>query len=424
MISFFNFIYWFIKARYLWKFKSSNNLLAHQQKQLKKYFEKLKVLGKFNNLTFDEFKLLPQINKKKFIENFKEYNLESLTYDECVNFAKKQEKERNFNQMLRGASVGLSSGTSGISGVFVTTKKEQIKWAAIILGKMLPMGLILKNILQFKKTKILLILRNNNNLYKALNGLFVKFDYIDLVKDSDSYINKLNYLQPDILVAPATVLLNLAHQKVKYGSLSINPQMIVSVAEVLESKEFISKAFNQQIKEIYQATEGFLAYTCKHNSIHLNESFLIIENNWLDKKRFNPVITDFSRLTQTIVKYKHDDILILSEQTCKCGSAERILSNIVGRNDEVIKIEDKVIFPDQIRQLFFTLETQVENYLVEYSNEYKLINIYFMPYSQEAKNQIESGLIKLINKNIKLYFNPYQMNLIKSTKNIRIRNIK
>lgn len=424
MINFFNFIYWFIKSKYIWNFKSYNNLLIHQQKQLKIYFKKLKLLGKFNNLTFDEFKLLPKINKEKFIKNFKEYNFELLTYEECVNFAKQQEKDRTFNTLFKGLSIGLSSGTSGMSGVFITTKKEQIKWAAIILGKMLPIGLILRNIIKFKKTRILLILRNNNNLYKALNGLFINFYYIDLVKDSDSYINKLNNLKPDILVAPATVLFNLAYQKVKHENLNINPKMIVSVAEVLESKEFISKAFNQPIKEVYQATEGFLAYTCKYNNMHLNESFLIIENDWIDKNRFNPIITDFSRITQAIVKYKIDDILTLSNNKCKCGSSERLLSNIIGRNDEIITFENKVIFPDQIRQIFCTIGYQIENYLIEYSNENNVLNIYFSPYEKEIKNQIESRLMELINKNVKLDFYPYKSKLINGGKNIRIRNIK
>jgi len=425
MFNIFNFIYWFILSRYLWKFESEEKLLVHQNKQLEKYFINLQKIGKFPNITFNEFKNTPYLNKKILIEKFQEYNIASLNYEQCLEFGKKQEKTRDFSDSLKGFSIGLSSGTSGVPGVFITTKKEQIKWAAIVLGKMLPFGLILKNLIKFKKIKIVLMLRNSNNLYKALSGVLIDFQYIDLITDFDKYIDKLNQYSPTILVAPATVLLHLAHQKDKYNNLKIKPEMVISVAEVMESKEFISKVFNQPIKEIYQATEGFIGYTCVNNNLHLNESFLLIEKDCLDEEHFNPVITDFSRETQKIIRYKHDDILVVSKDKCKCGSAEKIIKQIVGRNDEIIQIENKTIFPEQIRQIFFTMENKIEDYLVEFFNDRKTIVVSFLPYGEMESAEIELKINDLIDNNsIKIITKPYDLNLIHGVKKIRIRNIK
>ena len=48
------------------------------------------------------------------------------------------EQTRDFTEMNGEVAVGLSSGTSGHRGVFVTTEKERSMWAAAILAKMLP----------------------------------------------------------------------------------------------------------------------------------------------------------------------------------------------------------------------------------------------------------------------------------------------
>lgn len=425
MINFINFIYWFIVARYIWKFNSNKKLIDHQKKQLRKFFINIQEKKIFNNVSFENFNKIQTLNKKDLISNFEKYNTPSLSYDECLNFGKKQEQKRDFTGSIDGFSVGLSSGTSGVPGVFITTKKEQTKWSGIVLGKMLPLDLIFKNIITLKKIKIVLILRNSNNLYKSLNGLLFSFEYIDLIKEHESYIDKLNKINPTILVAPATVLLNLAHQKNKNNNIFINPKMIISVAEVLESKEFISKVFNQPIKEIYQATEGFLGYTCKYNNLHLNESFMLIEKENLDDKHFNPIITDFSRDTQLIMRYKHDDILMTDEHICKCGSAEKIIKKIVGRNDEIIQIDGRVIFPDQIRQIFFSMKNTVEDYIIEFYGEKKIMSVSFSPYSEETAEEIKMNLNKLINNNeIILNVKKSDLILIGGAKKIRIRNLK
>ena len=75
---------------------------------------------------------------------------------------------------------------------------------------------------------------------------------------------------------------------------------------------------------------------CAAGRIHLNEEFLHIEPQWLDARRFVPVVTDFSRTSQAVVRYRLDDVLVGAEGDCPCGRPTRSVAAIEGRCDEVL----------------------------------------------------------------------------------------
>jgi putative adenylate-forming enzyme len=94
------------------------------------------------------------------------------------------------------------------------------------------------------------------------------------------------------------------------------------------------------VEQIYQATEGFLGYTCPAGTIHLNEECVHIEPEWLDaaRTRFHPIVTDFTRQTQLIVRYRLDDVLRVRETPCPCGRVSVALAGIDGRRDAVLML--------------------------------------------------------------------------------------
>lgn len=395
------------------KYFSTFNTRECLEKYQKKKIEKLKKV----------WKSFPKeiIDKKSYIKSFDKYNLTKLTYEECLNFGKKQEKDRDFKGKLNNLSVGLSSGTSGTPGVFITNDVEQIKWAAIVIAKMIPISYIINSLFTFKKIKVTLILRNNNNLYESVNGLLINFKYIDLSKENNIY-EKLLKFSPDILIAPATVLKSLAF---KNKDNNLRPEIIISVAEVLEDKDFIEKAFKIKVKELYQATEGFLGYSCKENELHLNEKYVKIDKITYKDGYFNPVITDFSRKEQLIANYRLDDLIKLKENfVCNCGSNEYVIEKIAGRNDEVIIHNGQEIFPETIRQIFFSNKGLILNYEIEYEIIKKELIVYL-----ESLEVID---IELISKSLKEVFSDVMLNInfkeyVKKdsgAKKIRIRNKK
>lgn len=304
-------LYHYYKTIWLARFlKNKAQLSAYQEKQFKKLVKKTLSKSPFYQDYLDKpFSEWPIIDKKIMMEHFTDINTVNLTKEEALQVALKAEATRDFSPLINDIAVGLSSGTSGSRGLFLTSPRERDAWAGIILAKVLPHGL--------KSTeRIAFFLRANNNLYTTLNkSRTIQFHFFDLLADFDEHIKHLNRLQPTILSAPASVLLLLAQHK---AQLTINPRKIYSVAEVLERSDelIIREAFHCPVSQVYQCTEGFLAISDKKtNRLTMNEEFLIIEKEWLDDTRFIPVITDLMRTSQPVVRYRLDDVLVVNHDS-------------------------------------------------------------------------------------------------------------
>lgn len=131
----------------------------------------------------------------------------------------------------------------------------------------------------------------------------------------------------------------------------------------------IEQAFGIKPQQIYQATEGFLAYTCSHGSLHLNERYVHIEPEWLDEQheRFIPIVTDFTRTTQIIARYKLNDVLRTSPLPCACGCPERVIAEVEGRADDVLHLPSDTgrlmpVFADSLRRAFLLTGDCIEDY--------------------------------------------------------------
>ncbi len=362
-----------IKLMFVPGFTSRRALHKYQKKKIKKHLEYLRIKSEFyKRIGFSNLEELPVINKKIMMDNFEALNTAGINRSEAETLAIESEKSRDFTPQINGITIGLSSGTSGNKSIFLASEKDRIKYVAAIFKKVL---FPLKHI----NTKVALFFRANSNLYESVGSVFIKFKYFDLTKDLSSQIIGLNSFNPHILVAPPT-LLNILALKQNEGTLDINPDKIISVAEVLEDdvKMRIENSFSQTIHQLYQCTEGFLASTCKYGNLHLHEEFIYFEKKWLDKdkRRFHPVITDFTRTTQAIVRYELNDILQIGSK-CKCGSIYTVIESIEGRSDDIFRFEkddgkEVIVFPDQIRNAIIIASKYVQNYRVIQINKNRI----------------------------------------------------
>ncbi|MEQ1964765.1 F390 synthetase-related protein [Xenorhabdus khoisanae] len=318
--------YW--RARKQWKFSSRQQLEQHQSRELASFrrnvLTKSPYFASYADLPLAEY---PLMNKSIMMENFDQMNTAGLKRDELLECARLSEQSRNFKPTVGKYSVGMSSGTSGQRGIFVISPKERSIWAGTMLAKMLPNGL-------FHGERVALFLRAGNNLYDSVQNRWISFRFFDLFADFNQQVQALVEYQPTIVVAPAQVLRALA-LKIQQGEVSLSPTKVISAAEVLEpqDRQLLENVF-REVGEVYQATEGFLACTCPHGTLHLNEEFLHIEPKWIDESRFNPIITDFTRETQPIVRYQLDDILVVKKTPCACGNPALAIERIEGRSDD------------------------------------------------------------------------------------------
>lgn len=388
---------YYLKYRYLLNFKSRKQIEKFQEKQIGKSIDFAKMNSEFfselyNNHT--DFETLPHIDKQTMMDNFDRFNTLKLSKDEVLSLAIESEKSRDFTPKIGNISVGLSSGTSGHRGVFLVSEKEKNMWAGAVLAKLLPKGL-------FSKTRIAFFLRANNNLYESVNTKTISLQYFDMLQKTSSHLESLNMLQADILIAPPQVLIELA--KLRHDSkLQYSPGKIISCAEVLQDEDasFIKKCFNINIvHQIYQCTEGFLAHTCDAGTIHINEDIVKIEKEYLSEGRFVPIITDFTRRSQPIIKYRLNDILVEKKSVCSCGSPFMAIEKIEGREDDTFIFENKekgqfiTVYPDFIRRLITYVEGILDYKVIQES--YHQVLVQFNDITPKQKKAISSEFNRL-----------------------------
>ena len=408
----------FVKVRYFSKWTSRDKLLKYQEEQVEKHLKFLKENSpylKTHQIT-DDFTM----NKAFMMENFDELNTLGVKKDEAMEIALNSEKTRNFSQKYKDISVGLSSGTSGHRGMFITTPEEQGTWAGTILAKMLPKNDIFGH-------KIAFFLRADNDLYKTINSFLISLEYFDTFKDIDEHVERLNKYLPTMIVAPPSLLLVLA-KKIEEEKLNISPKRLISVAEILEKadEEYIKKQFNLKIiHQIYQATEGFLACTCEYGHLHLNEDLIKFEKQYIDEKRFYPIITDFRRTSQPFVKYYLNDILVENTEPCQCGSVLQRIEKIEGRSDDIFKFTNKfgkeiVVFPDFIRRTILFVENIREYQVFQIDN--KLLEVAILNVTDRQKELVKNEFNKLFTslniENIEIKFINYEIDKTKKLKRI------
>jgi putative adenylate-forming enzyme len=366
----------FIRTRWGFRFRDRASLERWQEKQLARF-----IGGRMRNAAFykpcaaRDIATLPIVDKAITLARFAAFNTLGISLEDATNAALAAERSLDTPACVETRwTAGLSSGTQGPRGVFLASARERATWAGILLARTLDCDLLKDILIRRAPLRVAFFLRANSSLYTTLKSRRIDFRFFDLQRGAFAHVEALTQFEPDVLVAPASVLAWLAAESLA-GRAAIRPRKVISVAEVLEpdDEQQIRVAFHKPVHQLYQCTEGFLAYTCDEGVLHLNEEFVHIEPEWIDEShtRFRPVITDFTRRTQMFVRYRLDDILRVRTQPCACGRFTRALAAIDGRLDDVLWLPSAdharllPLFPDVLRHAFARDATDVADYRIE-----------------------------------------------------------
>ncbi|WP_394184858.1 F390 synthetase-related protein [Metabacillus halosaccharovorans] len=423
----------YLLSKHVRRFSSREAIQVYQNKKIKKHLAFVLKHSPFYQNYYQnhhlEWETLPVISKREMMDHFDELNTAGITKKEAFQLAAKAEKTRDFSPNIDNVSIGLSSGTSGNRGLFLVSEKESAIWAGEVLAKLLPGSLM-------DEHKIAFFLRANNNLYESTKSSKISFHFFDLVEDLKTHQNRLHELKPTIIIAPPSMLRMIAEWKGN-NLIDITPGKIISVAEVLEDvdKTFIEEIFQQTLHQVYQATEGFLATTCSHGVLHMNEDIIAIQKEYLDKEKgiFVPIITDFTRRTQPLIRYRLNDVLIERKTPCPCGSHFLALERIDGRCDDIFHgVHEQtgkkhMLFPDFIRRAIMLSSDDILEYKVT-QKELFLIDIKLKVKNEKsvAEAMVIQELEKLWKENMlvlpKFTFTVYDL-LASDRKRKRIENV-
>lgn len=355
---------------------------------------------KYEGLKVKDWREFPMIDKAEMMANFDSLNTVGVRLEEALTIARAAEQSRDFSSQLGDISVGLSSGTSGNAGVFLANPKERAVWAGNILAKVLPQSLL-------HSERIALFLRANNRLYESTNSKRVSFEFFDLLEPIEAHVERWETFKPGVVVAPPSMWLLLAGQR-EAGLLRHVPAKIISAAESLDRLDAarVESAFGRRLHEIYQCTEGFLATTCSHGTLHVNEDVVFIQKDYIDQSsgRFAPVITDFCRTSQPIIRYRLDDILVERRgEPCPCGSSWMAIEQIEGRCDDLCFIPDRdptrpeiPVFPDFLRRAIIGADAAISDYRIRQVEALKF-EVSFDVESASKRSQIEKSIVDGVN---------------------------
>lgn len=296
---------------------------------------------------------LPVMDKALLLANFPHLNRGGLTVPE-VRAVLARDEER-----IRGFVVGQSTGTSGNRGYYVIAEAERFVWLGTLLAKALPDAL-------WRRHRVALALPGLSRLYRsASSGGRIALAFYDLAAGVDSWIDALSAFDPDTVVAPPKVLRRLAE------SGRLRARHVFSGAEVLDplDREIIEARSGSRVREIYMATEGLFGVACAHGTLHLAEDVVAFEllRAGTDSQLFTPLVTDFTRRAQAMIRYRMNDLLALSHAPCACGSPLQAVARIEGRQDDAFWLRTpagawRMVTPDVVRNAIVDTSPSIRDF--------------------------------------------------------------
>jgi putative adenylate-forming enzyme len=349
-----------------YQFKEIQKLLLFAQKNSSFYQERLHPY-KINAL--EAYHHLPTINKNVMMENFSKLNTCGLIKEDVEQYAILKEKNKDYLGYYKDEYViGLSSGTSGNRGIYITPKSMTKRLPGVFLARS---GLSLKDL----PMRILFCLRVFSQGFNDINAPFIKLSYMSTMTPPEEIITSINQKNINILMAPPSLIRFLLPLK---DEIKVRLKKVITYAEVLTKtdKEQFEKAFHTKVIEIYQASEGQIASACEKGNLHINEDLVYIElydqdNQLITKPHVighKMVLTNLINYAQPLIRYEMNDMIVLDDP-CSCGSNFRTIEKILGRNDDLIyfynsKSEQRVVFPDLFSRWIITESDQVREFQV------------------------------------------------------------
>lgn len=350
-------------ARTRWRadrLRTLAQLQAHQQRQIERLLhDAARDLPFYRALQGRPLQDFPIIDKAGLMARFEQLNRAGLTA-EAVRRTLAAGHER-----IGAHVVGQSTGTSGNRGYYVITEAERFVWLGTLLAKALPDAL-------WQRHRVALALPGLSRLYRsASTGSRIALAFFDLAQGVDAWADELAAFAPDTIVAPPKVLRRLAER----GQLTA--RHVFSGAEVLDAidRQIIEAASGQRLREIYMATEGLFGVSCPLGTLHLAEDVVHFEWQRPDAASalVMPLITDFTRRAQSMIRYRMNDLLELADTPCACGSPYRAVTRIEGRHDDAFLLRTaagavdgglRLVTPDVLRNAVVDAAALIQDFRV------------------------------------------------------------
>ena len=331
---------------------SQTQLRAHQQGAL----ADLRAFARARSPFYEQFHRglegaplseLPVLTKALLMDNF-----DQLSTDRALRLADVQTYlQADGDELFRGRYwVSATSGSSGRRSIIPNDRDEWAmiiasyaranEWAGVVAG--------LRHRTRMAVVSSTTAWHQSSRVATTVRSPLLQSERLDAASPVQAIVGRLNELQPEVLVAYASMIRVLADEQLS-GRLRIAPRAVNSSSEVLtaEARAMATRAWGVPPFNVYAATEtGGIAAECAHHlGLHLFED-LVVPEVVDDKYRPVPdgepgdrllVTVLFSR-TIPLIRFEMTDRVQLSTRRCPCGRPFRLIEQIEGRTDDVLTL--------------------------------------------------------------------------------------
>lgn len=330
--------------------KSRKDFERWQKRALRRWLDRDLPLAPFYGKAPHHLDELPVTDKALLMAEFERFNI-------CRVSARDAWAAASADGRLGDLTVGASTGTSGNRGLFIISEAEKYRWLGAILAKAVPD-------LLWRRQRVAVILPQNTGLYdSARKSRRVDLRFFDLTLGPENWRAALEDFAPTVIIAPPKMLRHFAA-----AGFRLKPVRVFAAAETLDpvDRPVIETFFGRPLDQIYMATEGLFAVTCRQGGLHLAEDSVFFEFEPVGDGLVTPLVTAFRRQTQIMARYRMNDLLRLSEAPCRCGSPLRTVDEIVGRMDDVFRLASVhgpiLVTPDILRNAVVKADRRIDDF--------------------------------------------------------------
>jgi phenylacetate-coenzyme A ligase PaaK-like adenylate-forming protein len=310
---------------------------------------------------------LPTVDKRTMMESF-----DRFVTDPDLKLAEIQAHLQGLRRdvYFRGEyRVLSSSGSSGLAGVFVFSRRE---WSTIIASA-LRAGRYAGITPQVpKRAKWATVAAHSPRhatarLSQSADFGLYRMSRRTVLEPIDEIVAALNDFQPDCMTTYPSIGSLLAIEQLE-GRLSISPRAITVTSEVCteDMARKMQSAWGIKLCNWYAMCEAInLGASCPEGQgIHLFEDMALVE---VVDENNRPVpdgrpgkkmlLTNLYNFTQPLIRYEVSDMLTISSEPCPCGRPFRVITSLEGRSDEILRFESPEssfveVHPHHFRDLF------------------------------------------------------------------------
>ncbi len=324
---------------------------------------------RYAGLDLGDLRSLPTIDKSTMMGAFDELNTEGLRLDDAMDFALAAERDKRYLGYYRERFVvGLSSGTSGSRGLYLTDRAISRRLPFVFLARSgLPWRLL--------PFRIAFFLRVFSQGFADIASPLISLNYLPTMLPLAEAVERVNALRANVLMGPPSMLRLLARER---SRITAPIGIVVSYAEVLDDADRarLERVFGVRVIEIYQASEGLIACPCREGRLHINEDLVFVELLDEDGREVTRpgtpcrrmLLTNLYNEVQPLIRYEMNDLVELAPP-CACGSAFRVIGHVLGRDDDILYFPRAAgghghVFPDVVSRWIITASPAIEEYVV------------------------------------------------------------